>query len=172
MQPNLARSLPTVIGVAVAGLLGGLSAPLRAAPSNSAAATGAARVDETERTETALHTIAKHWGEAELTGDVAYLEQLMAPEYKSIDPKGVSHPRAMIIARAKREGGSAEARKRVDAFKQAHPTEMSIVVHGTLGIVSYFNPSRGVDNSIRGSDVFVYEAQRWHAVYSMHNSAE
>jgi len=55
---------------------------------------------------------------------------------------------------------------------QAHPTEISTVIHGTLGIVSYFNPSRGLDTGIRGSDVLVYEANRWHAVYSMHNGAD
>lgn len=144
---------------------------LLGATASAAPATPAARVDETQATEAALRAISVHWGDAELEGDVAYLEQLLAPEYRSVDAKGVSHPRAMILEHARHSAGAAEARKTRDAFLQAHPTEMSVTIHGTVGVVSYFDPKRGVDASIRGGDIFVYEAKRWHAVFSLHNGA-
>jgi hypothetical protein len=168
MQIYRTLSLHARIAVAAAGLAVG-ALPAVAAPSTPAG--DPAHVDETQPNEAALRTIVDHWGDAELGGDVAYLEQLLAPEYRSVDAKGASHPRAMILEHAKHSAGSAEARKARDAYMLAHPSEKAVVIHGALGIVSYFNPQRGVDSSIRGSDVFVYEAKRWHAVISMHNGA-
>jgi hypothetical protein len=160
------RSNPSVITMAALVVTTALGAAASADP-----ATPAARVDETQANEAALRAISVHWGDAELGGDVGYLEQLLAPEYRSVDPKGASHPRAMILEHAKHSAGSAEARKARDAFMQAHPTEMSVTIHGTVGVVSYFDPKRGLDSSIRGGDIFVYEAKRWHAVFSLHNGA-
>jgi len=64
---------------------------------------------------------------------------------------------------------SAKVRKSRAEFLAAHPTETAVVIHGTIAIVSYFNPQRGVDQGVSGADVLVYEGGRWHAVYSLHN---
>ncbi len=169
MQTHRNRFITTVALLAVVTLLG---ASASAEPAKQAApGQQAAPVDETQANEAALRAIAEHWGDAELAGDVGYLEQLLSPEYRSVDAKGVSHPRAMILEHAKHSAGSAEARKVRDAFMKAHPTEMSVTIHGTVGVVSYFDPKRGVDASTRGGDIFVYEAKRWHAVFSLHNGA-
>jgi hypothetical protein len=171
MQRNRAL-FHIVIAVVIVGggVAGGFEA--RAEPPASAPG-GAAAVDETQRSEAALRAIADHWGDAETEGDVAYLEQLLVPEYRSISANGASHIRAGILDHAKRNRGhAAEARKAVEAYKQAHPSEKAVVLHGAIGVVSYFNPKRGLDSSIRGSDVFLYEGNRWHAVYSLHNGAE
>lgn len=171
MQSHRARSLYFVAAIAAAAALADVPAPAIAngAPDT---ATAAARVDESQPNEAALRSIVQHWGDAEVDGDVHYLEELLAPEYRSVDPKGGSHPRAKILEHARHSAGSAEARKARDAWVKAHPTEMSVVIHGALGIVSYFNPQRGVDSSIRASDVFAYEDHRWRAIYSLHNGAE
>jgi hypothetical protein len=149
------------LSIAVVGLVGALPASLEAAP-----------IDEGQQTEAALRGIVHHWDDAEANGDVHYLEQLLAPEYRSVDAKGGSHPRAGILEHARRGAGSAEERKAREAWMKAHPTEIAVVLHGDLGIVSYFNPQHGVDHSTRGSDVFVYEDHHWRAIYSLHNSAE
>jgi hypothetical protein len=149
-------------------------APATAAPAPSPAVRSAAAptsADETEHTEAALRAIVEHWTDAEVSGDVAYLEQLLAPEYRSVSAKGASHTRAMLLDHARHNTGSAKARKQVEDFRREHPTEKSVVIHGDLAIVSYFDPELGVDSSIRGSDVFVYESHRWRAVYSLHNGA-
>jgi hypothetical protein len=152
----------TVVLATSAGVLGGVPAPASAAPG----------VDEGQPTEAALRVITDHWGQAEVEGDLGYLEQLLAPEYRSVGPDGRSIPRATILEHARRNSGSDEKRKRRAAYLQAHPTEKLVVIHGDIGIVSYFNPHRGVDSSISGSDVFVYERNRWHALHSLHNVAE
>jgi hypothetical protein len=81
-----------------------------------------------------------------------------------------------LLERAERSRRSAEARaeRRAagEAFLRAHPTEVAVAIDGPVGIVSYYDPRRGLDHSVRGSDVFVYEHNRWHAIYSMHNSVE
>jgi hypothetical protein len=168
MQLSHVRSI--LVLIAVAGVLGGAHAPASAAPSAPPGGP-ASRVNETEHSETALRAIVEHWGNAEVEGEVAYLEQLLASEYRSISANGVAHPRAMILEHARRNADSAEARKSRDAYKKAHPTGIAVVIHGAIGIVSYYNPQRGLDQSVRGADVFVYEGDHWHAIYSMHNSA-
>ena len=116
-----------------------------------------------------MRAVADHWETAEVEGDVAYLEQLLLPEYRSIDSKGVATAKAKILQRAKQNQGSDKGRREVAAYLQSHPIEMSVVIHGTVGIVSYFNPARGAQQGVRGSDIFVYENNRWHAVYSQHS---
>ncbi|HEX3763811.1 MAG TPA: DUF4440 domain-containing protein [Kofleriaceae bacterium] len=132
--------------------------------------------DETRADEAALRAIVKHWDRAESDGDVPYLSQLLAPEYRSIGKTGEAVTRAALLAHAEQTHGSAEAqarrRKQGEEFLRTHPTEMAVAIHGPVGIVAYYNPTRGVDHSVRGSDVFVYEASRWHAIYSLHNGAE
>jgi hypothetical protein len=151
--------------VAVAIALSALGGPAAANPTGSPG-------DETQPSEAGLRAVAEHWNAAERDGDVAFLEQLLVPEYRSIDAKGEAHPRAVILAYVKAKGGSAERRREVEAYKTAHPTQTAVTVHGTLGVVAYFNPTRGIDHSVRGSDVFVYEDHHWHAVYSLHNSVD
>jgi hypothetical protein len=142
---------------------------LAGSPAATAGAPGA--VDETQHTEAALRAIVEHWTEAEVSGDVAYLDQLLAPEYRSINAKGVSLVRATLLDHARRNTGSAEARKRVEDWKRDHPTDERVTIHGDVAIVSYFDPKLGADSSIRGGDVFVYEGHRWRAIYSLHNGA-
>jgi hypothetical protein len=165
MNRHATRAVFTILVAA-----GSLATPAIAAPPSAPAP--AARVDETQRTDAALRAISKHWGDAETEGDVGYLDQLLAPEYRSVDAKGASHPRSKILEHAKKNQGSAEAHKAIEAFLLAHPTETAVTLHGDVAVVSYFNPKRGVDAAIRGSDIFLYEAGHWHAIYSMHSSAE
>ena len=132
--------------------------------------------DETKRDEAALRAIDDHWGRAEGEGDVAYLTQLLAPEYRSIGASGKATTRDALLEHTARRASSAaareEARKAREAFMAAHPTAVSVVLHGSVGIVSFYNPKRGADQAVRGVDVFIYEDNRWRALYSFHNAAE
>lgn len=132
--------------------------------------------DEAKRDEAALRAIDDHWGRAEAEGDVAYLAQLLAPEYRSIGATGKATTRAALLehtaSRATSVAARAEARKASEAFKAAHPTGVSVVLHGSVGIVSFYNPERGADQAVRGADVFVYADNHWRAIYSLHNAAE
>ena len=132
--------------------------------------------DEARRDEAALRAIDDHWGRAEEDGDVAYLAQLLAPEYRSIGSTGKVTTRAAILEhtgqRASSPAARDEARKAREAFTAAHPTQVSVVLHGMVGIVTFSSPNRGTDQVVRGADVFLYEANRWHAISSFHNAAQ
>src|SRR6185295_19199387 len=101
---------------------------------------------------------------------------LLAPGYRTISPTGKAKTREALLESTRRRAGSAaardEARKAREAYMAAHPTEMSVVLRGAIGIVSFYNPARGADQAVRGADVFIYEDHRWRAIYSFHNSAE
>lgn len=148
-----------------------VAAPLAAEP-----AAGPPPADETRPDEAGLRATAHHWDLAEADRDVAYLSQLLAPEFRSVGVTGEVTSRAALLEQAARlqRSADARARRRADsaAFVKAHPSAVAVTIHGTVGIVSYYNPARGEAHSIRGADVFVYEARRWHAVHAMHNAAE
>jgi hypothetical protein len=141
-----------------------------------AASPAGADPDETKRDEAALRAIDDHWGRAEGDGDVAYMTQLLAPGYRSISPTGKATTREALLEHTARRASSVaareEARKAREAYMAAHPTGVSVVLHGSIGIVSFYDPKRGADQSVRGADVFLYEDHRWRAIYSFHNAAE
>lgn len=131
--------------------------------------------DESKRDEAALRALEDHWSRAESDGDVAYLSQLFAPEFRSISPTGETATRAAILEHAAKrntEAARAQARKNAKEYLAKHPTQMAVTVEGAVGIVSFYNPQRGADHAVRGADILVYEDNRWHAVYSIHNGAE
>jgi hypothetical protein len=138
----------------------------------SAATAAAAPADETRHDEAALRAIADHWENAELDGDVDYLSQLLAADYRSIGGTGETTTRAAILGRAEQAhrspAAAAEGRRTAEAYLREHPTATAVAIHGTLGIVSYYDPKRGLEHSVRGSDIFVYEGNRWRAAYSVH----
>lgn len=101
-----------------------LAAALALVVAPLAGAAGPAPADETLPNEVALRAIDDHWGRAETDGDAAYLDPLLALEYRSIGPRGEVTPRAAMIEHARRRAGSAEAHRAVAAFKQGHPTEL------------------------------------------------
>lgn len=128
----------------------------------------AAPVDETAHSAAAVEAVDQHWLEAELDGDTAYLEQLLLPAYRSVGADGAVHPRDAIIAHAAKSRGSDEQRRKVEAWIKAHPSAQKVVLQGDTAILSFYDPARGADHSVRSSDIFVYVDGRWHAIYSQH----
>src|SRR5262249_46204003 len=131
--------------------------------------------DESKRDEAALRAIDDHWGRAETEGDVAYLSELLAPEYRSIGVTGEATTRASLLDRAAQrttEAARSDAPKATQESLPKRPSETSLVAHGSIGVVSFYNPKPGADRSVPGADVFVFENNPWHAVFSLHNGAE
>lgn len=124
---------------------------------------------ETARSEAAVIAVDQHWLEAELGGDTAYLDQLLLPEYRSVDADGAAHPKAAIMAHAAKNRGSDKARRKVEAWLKTHPSGQSVVIRGDTAILSFYDPARGAATDVRSSDIFVYVDGRWHALYSQHS---
>lgn len=128
-------------------------------------------VDEAARSKAAVIAVDEHWMEAEVSGDVAWLDRMLLPEYRSVSGDGSSHPKAAILASARKNRGHAdEMRRKVEAWQKAHPSEKSVVLHGDVAILSFYDPALGLEKGIKSSDIFLYVDGGWHALYSQHSA--
>jgi len=126
--------------------------------------------DETQRTEAGVMAVDNHWSLAEMTGDTAWLDQMLLPEYRSVGHDGKVHSKAAIVAgAAKRKGTSLDqAEQKFAAYRKEHPYGSAVVVHGDTAVISFYDPTLGPQNGVKSSDVFLYVDGHWHALYSQH----
>ena len=115
----------------------------------------AADSPETERSVEGVRAVEAHWQKAFLSGDAAYLETLLDPQYVSVGHAGNARPKAEIIALSKKV-----AEKNMTPQPPEHPAR--IVVRDNAAVVT---DSASGDTSV---DVFYYADGRWHAWYSQH----
>ena len=111
-----------------------------------------------------------HWSLAEETGDTAFLDQLLLPEYRSVSNDGTAHSKERIVAGAAKRRGTdtASALRTLAAYRKAHPYGTSTVLRGNLAILSFYDPELGPQKGVESSDVLVYIDGHWHAIYSQH----
>lgn len=104
-----------------------------------------------------VQAVEDHWSKAFVGGDAAYLDHLLAPDYVSVNPKGVPRPKADIIALAKKYAATNPA--------PLPPRPQSPVsVQGDTAIVRHRSAE---DVSV---DIFYYRGGAWHAWYSQHTT--
>jgi hypothetical protein len=139
--------------------------------SQASAQSTTARSDETQMTAAGAIATDQHWSDAETHGDVAFLGQLMLPEYRSVGPDGVAHSRATIIGGAKKNIGNSAGVAAAAAYVKAHPYATAVVLEGNTAVLSFYDPQRGPEKGVRSSDILVYVDGRWHALYSQHANA-
>lgn len=130
----------------------------------------ASPVDETAHTKTAVEAVDAHWMQAEISGDTAWLDAMLLPGYRSISADGSVLTKAVLLKHAAKNRGSDAMRKKVDAWRKAHPSEQSVVMHGNVAVLSFHDPGHGPDGTVYSSDIFVYEDSHWHALYSQHSA--
>lgn len=135
----------------------------------SAADNAAADANETAKTTAAVVAVDQHWLEAEVSGDTAWLDAMLMPDYRSISAEGKVLDKPTLLAHAKKNRGSDKMRRQVDAWQKAHPTRQSVVLHGDVAILSFSDPKTG---RILSSDTFIYKDGGWHALYSQHAKVE
>lgn len=138
-------------------------------PPLTAAAAGNAKPEP----KTAAGVIAADngWEKAEETGDVAYVDNLLLPEYRSVSADGSVHDKALILANTKRNVKSSDHANKVAQWEAAHPMETTAVIRGDTAIVTFHLKPAGPGKGIMSSDIFVYRDGRWHAIYSQHTDA-
>lgn len=135
----------------------------------SAADNAAANANETAKTTAAVVAVDQHWLEAEVSGDTAWLDAMLMPDYRSISAEGKLLDKPTLLAHANKNRGSDKMRRQVDAWQKAHPTRQSVVLHGDVAILSFSDPTTG---RILSSDTFIYKDGGWHALYSQHAKIE
>lgn len=138
-----------LVPLLAAGLL------LSAAPALAAGGDG-----ESAPTPAGLSAIEAHWQRAFLSGDQAYLNALLSPDYVSVGTNGAAHTRDMILAAAH---NYAQAHPHAAAAPSPDP-HMVVRIEGTTGIVTF---EVGGQRSV---DVFYYASGHWHAWYSQHTN--
>ena len=131
-----------------------------------------APVDETQKNTAALLAVERHWTEAEVHGDVAYVSQLLLPEYRSVNPDGAVHPKSAIIASAAKNRTSNKMARLVAAYTKTHPYGTLVAIQGSTAVVTFYDSKRGPQKGITSCDVFTYLNGRWHAIYSQHNAVK
>ncbi|HEY4144785.1 nuclear transport factor 2 family protein [Pinirhizobacter sp.] len=124
--------------------------------------------NEHEQSEAGVRATEDHWSLAEVTGQTEWLESMLMPGYRSVGTDGVAHSKERIVAGAAKNKGSTDGKAKLDAYLKEHPSGTSVVVHGTIAVVSFYDLSLGPDNGVKSSDIFVYEGGAWHAAYSQH----
>jgi hypothetical protein len=111
----------------------------------------------------------KSWTIAEEKGDVAYLEDLLLPGYRSIAPDGTVHDKEAILAASRNT--TPERVARIEKYLTDHPTDMQVTIEGDTAILT-FTPKNEMKKLILSCDIFLYRKGRWHAIYSQHTDAE
>jgi len=153
---------PIAIASLCVALVTSFGAPATARAANTPA-------DEAARTDSAVIAVDDHWLEAEVSGDTAWLDAMLMPDYRSISPEGKVLDKPRLLANAVKNRGSDTMRRKVDAWIKTHPTRKAVVMHGDVAILSFSDPQTG---RVRSSDIFVYKDGGWHALYSQHAKVE
>jgi hypothetical protein len=127
----------------------------------------------TPQPKTAAAVIAADdgWEKAEESGDVAYVDNLLLPDYRSVNADGSVHDKAAILANTKNNVGSPDHAAKVAKWQAAHPMDTAAVIQGDTAIVTFHLKPLGPEKGIMSSDIFVYRDGEWHAIYSQHTDA-
>jgi hypothetical protein len=124
------------------------------------------------RTEAAVIATDDNWGKAEESGNFAFVQGLLLPEYRSISSDGSVHDKAAILASVKKRAGTPGNSASVERWKTAHPSRTSTVITGDTAILTFTLNRPGSPAAVLSSDIFVYREGRWRALYSQHSEAE
>jgi Domain of unknown function (DUF4440) len=123
------------------------------------------------KTAAAVIAADNGWSKAEEAGDVAYVDNLLLPDYRSVSADGSVHDKAAILASTKKNVGSQDYAAKVAKWEAAHPMETAAVIQGDTAILTFRLKSVAPERGIMSSDVFVYRDGKWHAIYSQHTDA-
>ena len=128
---------------------------------------------ESQRTEAGVLATDDHWSLAEMTGDTTYLEQMLLPQYESVNDDGSAHPKAQIVTGAAKRSGTdpATAKRKLAAYRKDHAYSSNVAIHDNTAVVTFYDPAQGAQKGIKSADIFVYANGHWHAMYSQHTEA-
>ena len=135
---------------------------------------GTPSVDETQRSEAAVLAVDDHWSIAEMTGDIAWLTDMLMPDYRTVNTDGTAHDKPALLAGATKHPhvGAAEARTKLADYIKQHHIGSHVVMHGDTAVISFYDTTLGLQKGIASADVFVYQDGRWHALYSQHTGLQ
>lgn len=122
------------------------------------------------RTTDAVKAVDDVWSKAEESGDVAYVDWLLLPGYRSVGHAGEITTKDGILANTQPHAGSSDRAAKIAAWKAAHPRS-EVSIFGDTAVLTWVSTKPGASQPISSVDVFVYRGGHWHAVYSQHTDA-
>ena len=115
------------------------------------------------------------WGDAEVAGNSAFVNDLLLPEYRSVGNDGHTTLKSKIVdgvrKRAESTAALAAHATEVTAWKKAHPSHAEVAIAGETAVLRWVLDA-STAGAISSCDVFVYRKGRWRALYSQHTGAE
>ena len=122
------------------------------------------------RTAEAVEAVDDAWSKAEESGDVAYVDWLLLPGYRSVGHAGEITTKDGILANTRPHPGSADRAAKIAAWRAAHPPS-EVSIFGDTAILTWVSTKPGAPRPISSVDVFTYRDGHWRAVYSQHTDA-
>jgi hypothetical protein len=123
------------------------------------------------KTEAAVLAADHGWDNAESSGDTAFIDALLLPEYRSISSDGSAHDKAAILASARKNVGNPERAASAEKWRASHPHVASVKITGDTAVLTFALDKTGDVKPVMSCDVFVYLDGRWRALYSQHTEA-
>jgi Domain of unknown function (DUF4440) len=123
-------------------------------------------------TEAAVIADDVAWGNAENSGNVAYVDALLLPEYRSISPDGSIHDKTAILQHTRKSTTSADSAAKVEKWKATHPYVIAVKIVGDTAVLTFSLDKQDSPKPIMSCDIFVYRDGHWRALYSQHTEAE
>jgi hypothetical protein len=121
-------------------------------------------------TEAAVIADDVAWGNAEDSGNVAYVDALLLPEYRSISPGGSIHNKADILESTRKSTIVNRAAK-VEKWKATHPYVTAVKIVGDTAVLTFSLDKQDTQKPVMSCDIFVYLDGHWRALYSQHTEA-
>jgi hypothetical protein len=88
------------------------------------------------KTAAAVIAADEGWLKAEETGDTAYVDNLLLPEYRSVNADGSVHDKAAILASAHKNVGSTARTLADEKWLAAHPMGTAVLIQGDCDLLS------------------------------------
>jgi len=123
------------------------------------------------RTEAAVTAADNAWEHAEESGDIAYIDALLLPEYRSVNVDGSFKDKAAILASVKKNVGSTKRAAAYEAWYATHPYLMSVEINGDTAVLTFTLNKPDTPKLVMSCDIFVYREGHWHGLYSQHTAA-
>jgi hypothetical protein len=125
-------------------------------------------------TEAAVIADAEAWSKAEEGGDVAYVDHLLMPEYRSVNSDGSAHGKDALLGGVRKFAASPDRAARLAEMAKSradHPYTTTAIITGDTAILTYSPDIPGSSKPVQSCDIFVYREGHWRAIYSQHTEA-
>jgi hypothetical protein len=110
-----------------------------------------------DASEATIKELEKQWSQAYYTGNSEFLECLYAPQFRSVDSKGVVTDRAQDIASSQKNIGKTWE-------LDQHKYQTSIFMHLHTAVATFIRADS--EHGYRGTDIYEYDGKHWHAIFS------